>query len=63
MLRDRVQQLERQLRNATLRETRAKRNLQSALEALRDRNLLTEDLQSRLDIFSGLSLLRYWYKQ
>jgi hypothetical protein len=52
-LQARVDDLERQLRNASLRETRAKKNLRSALEGLKEKNLLTEDLQSRLAIFSG----------
>jgi hypothetical protein len=44
-LQARVDDLERQLRNASLRETRAKKNLRSALEGLKEKNLLTEDLQ------------------
>ncbi|ELT88502.1 hypothetical protein CAPTEDRAFT_76654, partial [Capitella teleta] len=50
-LQARVDDLERQLRNTSLRETRAKKNLCSALEDLKEKNLLTEDLQSRLAIF------------
>ncbi|ELU11486.1 hypothetical protein CAPTEDRAFT_193892 [Capitella teleta] len=50
-LQARVDDLERQLRNTSLRETKAKKNLRSALEDLKEKHLLTEDLQSRLAIF------------
>ena len=57
MLEQRVEELERRLRNATLRESRAKRSLKDALQSLKENNLLTEDLQAQLDVFSGLYII------
>jgi len=58
-LQHRVEELERQLRNASLRESRAMKSLKDALEALKEKNLLTDELQSQLDVFSGLSPCLY----
>ena len=49
----RVDDLERRLHNALQREKRTKLTVLSLVEELKEKNLLTEDLQSRLDAYSG----------
>ncbi|XP_068600994.1 THAP domain-containing protein 6-like [Brachionichthys hirsutus] len=48
----RVEDLERRLRNATDRERRVKESLKSVFEDLKQRNLLNEELEQRLQRYS-----------
>ena len=49
----RADDLERRLHNALQREKRTKLTVLSLVEELKEKNMLTEDLQSRLDDYSG----------
>ncbi|KAG2471421.1 ASTER protein, partial [Polypterus senegalus] len=49
----RVEELQRQLRNAKDRERRCKMTLKSLLVDLKDRNLITEELKQKLGLYSG----------
>ena len=49
----RADDLERRLHNALQREKRTKLTALSLVEELKEKNMLTEDLQSRLDAYSG----------
>ena len=49
----RADDLERRLRNALQHQKRTKRTVLSLVEELKEKNMLTEDLQSRLDAYSG----------
>ncbi|XP_053093573.1 THAP domain-containing protein 6 isoform X2 [Pangasianodon hypophthalmus] len=49
-----MERLQRQLRNAKDRERRCKTTLKSALDDLKERNLLTDELHQRLDLYSSL---------
>ena len=50
---DRVTQLEKELRNAKDRERRSKKTLRSVMTELKEVNLMNEDLQQKLDLYSG----------
>ncbi|KAK0132535.1 THAP domain-containing protein 6 [Merluccius polli] len=50
----RVESLEREKRNSMLRERRAKKNVCTLLEDLREKNLINEELKDRLDFYSDL---------
>lgn len=49
-----MERLQRQLRNAKDRERRCKTTLKSALDDLKERNLITDELHQRLDMYSSL---------
>lgn len=49
----RVETLEREKRNAKIRELRAKKNMDSALQNLRRKNLVNKKLRAKLEHFSG----------
>ncbi|KAM3877708.1 THAP domain-containing protein 6-like [Diretmus argenteus] len=49
----RVQELQGQLRNAEDRERRQKRTLKSLLDDLKEKNMISEELQRKLDHYSG----------
>ncbi|KAM6924412.1 THAP domain-containing protein 6-like [Xenentodon cancila] len=49
----RVESLEREKRNAKIRELRAKKNMRSVLEGLREKNLLNEKLPGGLECYAG----------
>nr|XP_020443080.1 THAP domain-containing protein 2-like isoform X2 [Monopterus albus] len=49
-----VEELQRDLRNAKDRERRHKRTMKSLIEDLKRRNMLTEELQQKLDFYSVL---------
>ncbi|GAA6106970.1 THAP domain-containing protein 6 isoform X1, partial [Tachysurus ichikawai] len=49
-----MERLQRQLRNAKDRERRCKTTLKSALDDLKERNLITAELHQRLDLCSSL---------
>ncbi|XP_067360234.1 THAP domain-containing protein 2-like isoform X1 [Channa argus] len=51
---ERLEELQRDLRNAKDRERRHKKTVETLLEDLKQRNLLTEELQQKLDFFSGV---------
>ncbi|KAK2862075.1 hypothetical protein Q5P01_001608 [Channa striata] len=51
---ERLEELQRDLRNAKDRERRHKKTVETLLEDLKQRNLLTEELQQKLDLFSGV---------
>ncbi|KAM4544135.1 THAP domain-containing protein 6-like [Fundulus diaphanus] len=48
----RVESLEREKRNAKIRELRAKKNMGSVLENLREKNLINENFQEKLEYYS-----------
>uniref|UniRef100_UPI0037E90054 THAP domain-containing protein 2-like n=1 Tax=Semicossyphus pulcher TaxID=241346 RepID=UPI0037E90054 len=50
---EKVETLTRDLRNARDRERRLKRTMKTLLEHLKNKNMLTEELQRKLDIDSG----------
>ncbi|XP_039626432.1 THAP domain-containing protein 6-like [Polypterus senegalus] len=52
----RVEELQRQLRNAKDRERRCKMTLKSLLVDLKDRNLITEELKQKLGLYSDIPL-------
>ncbi|XP_076121935.1 THAP domain-containing protein 6-like [Alosa pseudoharengus] len=49
---DQVEKLRRELRNARDRERRQKKTVQCLLDDLRDKNMLSEELQQKLDFYS-----------
>ena len=49
----RVQQLQRELKNATAREKRSKTTLKSAMQELKAKNLLNEELEQKLALYTG----------
>ncbi|KAG5260534.1 hypothetical protein AALO_G00307400 [Alosa alosa] len=51
---DQVEKLRRELRNARDRERRQKKTVQCLLDDLRDKNMLSEELQQKLDFYSDL---------
>ncbi|XP_026162535.1 THAP domain-containing protein 6-like isoform X2 [Mastacembelus armatus] len=51
-----VEELQRDLRNAKDRERRHKKTMRSLLEVLKQRNMLTEELQKKLDFYSGIEV-------
>uniref|UniRef100_A0A3Q2P8A9 THAP-type domain-containing protein n=1 Tax=Fundulus heteroclitus TaxID=8078 RepID=A0A3Q2P8A9_FUNHE len=53
----RVESLEREKRNAKIRELRAKKNMGSVLQDLREKNLINENLQDKLECYSGKLLI------
>ena len=48
-----MESLEREKRNSMLREQRAKKNVDTLLEYLIEKNLINEELKDRLDCYSG----------
>ncbi|XP_030632667.1 THAP domain-containing protein 6-like isoform X2 [Chanos chanos] len=50
--RARVEELQRQLRNARDRERRQKRTVKSLLDKLKEKNMISEELQLKLDHYS-----------
>ncbi|XP_047428117.1 THAP domain-containing protein 6-like [Mugil cephalus] len=50
----RVESLEREKRNGMIRERRARKNVHTLLEDLREKNLINEELKDRLKCFSDL---------
>ncbi|XP_059923494.1 THAP domain-containing protein 2-like [Gadus macrocephalus] len=52
----RVESLEKEMRNSKAREWRAKKTVCCLLEDLRGKNLINEELQERLDLYSDLPL-------
>uniref|UniRef100_A0A3Q2QWC6 THAP-type domain-containing protein n=1 Tax=Fundulus heteroclitus TaxID=8078 RepID=A0A3Q2QWC6_FUNHE len=55
----RVQSLEREKRNAEIRELRAKKNMGSLLEDLREKELINENLREELECYSSKLLILY----
>ena len=53
----RIESLEREKKNAMAREKRAKTMVTSLLEDLREKNLINEDLNERLEFYSGKTKL------
>ncbi|XP_070759528.1 THAP domain-containing protein 2-like [Enoplosus armatus] len=51
---EKVEELQRDLRNARDRERRHKKAVKSLLEDLKRKNMLTEELQQKLDFYSDL---------
>ncbi|XP_054466099.1 THAP domain-containing protein 6-like [Anoplopoma fimbria] len=49
----RVESLEKEMRNSKAREQSAKKTVRCLLEDLRGKNLINEELQERLDLYSG----------
>ena len=49
----RVESLERKKRNSKVRELRAKKNVHTLLEDLREKNLINEELKDQLECYSG----------
>ncbi|XP_061638411.1 THAP domain-containing protein 6-like [Phyllopteryx taeniolatus] len=52
----RVESLERENRNAKIRESRAKQMVRCLLDELKEKNLINKELQDRIDFYSGLNL-------
>nr|XP_049580819.1 THAP domain-containing protein 2 isoform X2 [Syngnathus scovelli] len=52
----RVESLERENRNAKIRESRAKERLHCLFDELKEKNLINIELQDKLDFYSGLNL-------
>ena len=52
----RVEQLQRELRNAKAREKRSKKTLQSMFEELKEKNLVNEELEQKLDLYAGMTV-------
>lgn len=50
---ERVEELQRILRNAKDRERRRKKVVKSLLKDLKHKNMLTKELQQELDLYSG----------
>lgn len=50
---ERLEELQRDLRNAKDRERRHKKTVEILLEDLKRRHMLTEELQQKLDFYSG----------
>ncbi|XP_038125269.1 THAP domain-containing protein 6-like [Cyprinodon tularosa] len=55
----RVESLEREKRNANIRELRAKKNVDSVLEDLREKTLINENLQENLEYYSAMLLILF----
>ncbi|XP_070705598.1 THAP domain-containing protein 6-like [Pempheris klunzingeri] len=51
---EKVEELQRELRNAKDRERRHKKTVKSLLEDLKHKNMLTEELKQELDLYSDL---------
>ncbi|KAM4565008.1 THAP domain-containing protein 6-like [Fundulus diaphanus] len=52
----RMESLEREKRNAKIRELRAKKNMGSVLRDLREKNLINENLQDKLECYSDVPI-------
>lgn len=52
-MRDTMENLTMQLRNAKDRERRSKATLKSVLEELKEKNLVTEELHQKLNLYEG----------
>ncbi|XP_051933765.1 THAP domain-containing protein 6-like isoform X3 [Hippocampus zosterae] len=52
----RVESLERDSRNAKIRESRAKQTVRCLIDELKEKDLINIELQDRLDFYSGLKL-------
>lgn len=50
---EKMEQLRRELRNARVRERRQKQTVSSLLEDLKKNKMLTEELEQKLDFYSG----------
>lgn len=50
---DQIETLRRELRNAKDRERRQKKTVRCLLDDLKEKNMLTEELQQKLDYYSG----------
>lgn len=50
---EKMEQLRRELRNAKDRERRQRRTVSSLLEDLKKNKMLTEELEQKLDFYSG----------
>lgn len=46
--------LEKEIRNARLREKRAKTTCQALLNELREKNLINDELKAKMDSYSGI---------
>nr|XP_061797068.1 THAP domain-containing protein 6-like [Nerophis lumbriciformis] len=53
---DRIDSLERESRNAKVRESRSKETVRCLIDELREKKLINEELKDRLDLYSGLNL-------
>lgn len=49
----RIEELQRDLRNAKDRERRLKKTVKSLIKELKHKNMLTKELQEELDLYSG----------
>lgn len=49
----RIEELQRDLRNAKDRERRLKKTVKSLVKELKHKNMLTKELQEELDLYSG----------
>lgn len=49
----RAEELQRQLNNVNARERRSKKTVQSLLDELKLKNMISEELQLKLDLYSG----------
>lgn len=50
---ERVEVLKKQVRNAKDRERRTKKTLKTVLAELKEKNLITQELKTKLDMYSG----------
>lgn len=55
----RAEELQRQLNNVNARERRSKKTVQSLLDELKLKNMISEELQLKLDLYSGRFFFSY----
>ena len=60
-LSDTVQQLEREIRNANVREKRAKQRVKIILDQLKENRLITDEIKNKLDLYAGIKNKRMIY--
>ncbi|KAM9365785.1 THAP domain-containing protein 6-like isoform 2-T2 [Pholidichthys leucotaenia] len=56
---DRLAEVERQLKNAKAREKRCKTSLLSIKEEMKENNLMTTDLEERLEAYNGMTCVQF----
>jgi len=58
-MRSRVETLEQRLKNVGKRERRAKATVQDLLDKLKDKELISDDLEAKLAFYSGLNYVKF----